>query len=54
MESRGFVLAPLAEIAPDFVHPGLKLTIRELLDNLDPEELRKVRLFKAVNRLEGV
>ena len=54
MESRGFVLAPLAEIAPDFVHPGLKLTISELLDNLDPEELRKVRLFKAVNRLEGV
>ena len=54
METRGFVLAPLAEIAPDFVHPGLKLTIRELLDKLSPEELCKVRLFKAVNKLEGV
>ncbi len=53
MKTRGFVLAPLAEIAPDFIHPGLKLTIRELLNNLDPEELRKVRLFKAVKPLEG-
>lgn len=34
MGKREFVLRPLAEIAPDLVHPVLKKSIRELLDKI--------------------
>ena len=34
MHRRRFVLEPLAEIAPDVLHPVMKKTIRKLLDSL--------------------
>jgi 2-amino-4-hydroxy-6-hydroxymethyldihydropteridine diphosphokinase len=35
LHERGFVLAPLMDIAPDKIHPALKISIRELHKNAD-------------------
>jgi 2-amino-4-hydroxy-6-hydroxymethyldihydropteridine diphosphokinase len=39
LAQRAFVLVPLADIAPDWRHPVLGLTARELLGRLDPADL---------------
>jgi 2-amino-4-hydroxy-6-hydroxymethyldihydropteridine diphosphokinase len=43
LHQRAFVLVPLAEIAPDLVHPILGKPIHELLDKLDRSD---IKLFK--------
>jgi 2-amino-4-hydroxy-6-hydroxymethyldihydropteridine diphosphokinase len=43
MHERRFVLSPLAEIAPDVIHPALKEKISDLLKKLsDPHEVRRL------------
>src|SRR5262249_11520880 len=37
MHERAFVPRPLADLAPDLVHPGLYQTIEELLSGLEDE-----------------
>lgn len=38
LHERGFVLVPLGEIAPDFIHPALHRSVAELLASLDTDE----------------
>jgi len=35
LTERAFVLVPLVEIVPDLLHPTLKLTVREILDEAE-------------------
>jgi 2-amino-4-hydroxy-6-hydroxymethyldihydropteridine diphosphokinase len=46
LHERAFVLAPLLELAPDWIHPGLNRTVRELYGALPPQH--------DVERLEAV
>ncbi len=41
LHERAFVLTPLAEIAPELIHPRLRVPIRTLLDRLEsPEDVK--------------
>jgi len=41
LHERAFVLVPLADIAPDFIHPVLKKTIKELRKAVDKGDIRQ-------------
>lgn len=42
LQDRAFVLVPLDELAPDFVHPVLGETVHELLMKIDREGVRRL------------
>ena len=46
LQERDFVLQPLADINPDFSHPVLKKTIKELLVALPEEQRSVIKMLK--------
>jgi 2-amino-4-hydroxy-6-hydroxymethyldihydropteridine diphosphokinase len=42
LQDRAFVLVPMADIAPDWLHPVLGLTVLQMLERLDPADVRAV------------
>ena len=46
IQDRAFVLVPMADVAPDWVHPVLNKTTREMLDHLDPALVAEIVLYK--------
>ena len=50
LHERRFVLAPMAELAPDFRHPRLRKTIRELLAAVEGQMVRKIDISLRIVR----
>ena len=42
LHERAFVLVPLAEVAPLWIHPVLGVTVEAMLNRLDPAELAAI------------
>lgn len=40
LHKRAFVLVPLADVAPEFVHPVLRKSVSELLEEVDRSEIK--------------
>lgn len=43
LQDRAFVLVPMADIAPNWRHPVLGRTVRQLLDELDAKETAQIK-----------
>ena len=47
LHERAFVLVPLADVAPDWVHPVLGLSVTQMCGALDPADLAEVRAVQG-------
>ncbi|MGX0974880.1 2-amino-4-hydroxy-6-hydroxymethyldihydropteridine diphosphokinase [Roseovarius sp. MBR-51] len=45
VQERAFVLVPLADVAPDWVHPVLGRTVRQMLDDLPQAQRDEVKVL---------
>ncbi|WP_171130560.1 MULTISPECIES: 2-amino-4-hydroxy-6-hydroxymethyldihydropteridine diphosphokinase [unclassified Ruegeria] len=43
LQDRAFVLVPMADILPDWTHPVLGQTVRQMLDNLPDEDISAIQ-----------
>ncbi|MEO8241872.1 MAG: 2-amino-4-hydroxy-6-hydroxymethyldihydropteridine diphosphokinase [bacterium] len=43
LQDRAFVLVPLADVAPEWRHPRLGLTVLQMLGRLDPDDIAAVK-----------
>jgi 2-amino-4-hydroxy-6-hydroxymethyldihydropteridine diphosphokinase len=46
LQDRAFVLVPLADVAPDWVHPMLGMSVREMCGRLPAAERAEVRALE--------
>ena len=49
IQDRAFVLVPLAEVAPDWTHPILGVTVDELKNALPNEEIEAIQRISGQN-----
>lgn len=49
IQDRGFVLVPLAEVAPDWRHPILDQTVTEMKNRLPREEIEAIQVISTPN-----
>lgn len=49
MHKRCFVLKPLCDIAPDVIHPVLKISVKEMLARVENDEEQAVVLFRRAS-----
>jgi 2-amino-4-hydroxy-6-hydroxymethyldihydropteridine diphosphokinase len=54
LQDRAFVLVPLADVAPDWVHPVLGKSVLQMRDALNPADLAAVRPLAEVRQNNGL